>query len=373
MTNPLVTSLCAGRQGHVKASGHYESELGFCTGPICISAVSVADDTYLLASSPGALQALLNLTNFFANRYRIIFNASKTKLVVTGSNIDMTYYQETCPWFLSGQRISVTDDNEHLGPVVSGTDEEQKNVDAKIQECRKSLFGLLGPAFAFKCLLPPTVLSHLWRTFNLPVLRSGLNSLPIRPPVMKSLTIFHNKVLRGILKLSSTSPIPALHFLLGELPIEARVHLDILSLFYNIWMSKDNTVFRIVQYLLKMTDNKSTTWTTHLRILCIKYNLPDPLKLMNADETWTKHNWSTLTKTMVTIYYEKFLREEARTNSKMKFLNVEIQGLSGAPHPALLNITTTQDALKLRHNLKFLCGDYLNGERLALEHGTNPK
>ena len=156
---------------------------------------------------------------------------------------------------------------------------------------------------------------------------------------MKSLTIFHNKVLRGILKLSSTSPIPALHFLLGELPIEARVHLDILSLFYNIWMSKDNTVFRIVQYLLKMTDNKSTTWTTHLRILCIKYNLPDPLKLMNADETWTKHNWSTLTKTMVTIYYEKFLREEARTNSKMKFLNVEIQGLSGAPHPALLNIT----------------------------------
>ena len=161
------------RQGHVKASGHYkaylnpcltalnESELGFCIGPICISAVSVADDTYLLASSPGALQALLNLTNFFANRYRIIFNASKTKLFVTGSNIDMTYYQETCPWFLSGQRISVTDDNEHLGLVVSGTDEEQKNVDAKIEECRKSLFGLLGPAFAFKCLPPPTVLNHL--------------------------------------------------------------------------------------------------------------------------------------------------------------------------------------------------------------------
>ena len=72
---------------------------------------------------------------------------------------------------------------------------------------------------------------------------------------MKYLTIF----LRDILKLSSTSPIPALHFLLGELPIEARVHLDIMSLFYNIWMSKDNTVFRIVQYLLKMTDNKSTT------------------------------------------------------------------------------------------------------------------
>ena len=57
----------------------------------------------------------------------------------------------------------------------------------------------------------------------------------------------------------------------------------------------------------------------------------------------------------------------------MSFLNVEVQGLSGAPHPALLNITSTQDALKLRHHLKFLCGDYLTGERLALQHGSNPK
>ena len=37
------------------------------------------------------------------------------------------------------------------------------------------------------------------------------------------------------------------------------------------------------------------------------------------------------------------------------------------------NITRTQDALKLRHHLKFLCGDYITGERLALQHGSNPK
>ena len=78
------------RQGHVRASGHYKayinpclkalnaSNLGFWIGPICIKAVSVADDTYLLSGLPSSLQAALNIINFFGKRYRIIFNADKT-------------------------------------------------------------------------------------------------------------------------------------------------------------------------------------------------------------------------------------------------------------------------------------------------------
>ena len=57
----------------------------------------------------------------------------------------------------------------------------------------------------------------------------------------------------------------------------------------------------------------------------------------------------------------------------MKYLNVELCGLSGRPHPALLNIITTQDAKKLRHHLKFLTGDYITAEMLALEQpNLNP-
>ena len=57
----------------------------------------------------------------------------------------------------------------------------------------------------------------------------------------------------------------------------------------------------------------------------------------------------------------------------MQYLNVQLQGLCGAPHSALLNIRTVQDALKLRFHLKFLTGDFLTRERLAINHGTNPK
>ena len=57
----------------------------------------------------------------------------------------------------------------------------------------------------------------------------------------------------------------------------------------------------------------------------------------------------------------------------MIYLNVQISGLSGAPHTALVNIRTTQDALKLRPHLKFLSGDYLTAERMSLDQGTDPQ
>ena len=366
------------RQGHTRASGHYkayinplllalnDSKLGFHIGPICVTAVSVADDTYLLAGSPSALQAALNIVSYFGKKYRIIFNADKTKLVVTGSRIDMEYCRKVSHWTLDGTPIAVHETNEHLGLVVAGVNEEQRNIDANVQECRKSLLGLLGPAFAFKCLLPPTVKTHLWHTYNLSVLCSGLSALPIRPAHTASISIFQNKIMRGFLHLSQTSPIPSLYFLLGELPIEGRLHMDVMSLFYNMWANPETTAFKLVKYIMKMADARSTTWAAHVRLLCLQYRLPDPLLLLN-EPAWPKARWSTLVKTKIIIYSEHKLRERAEGNTKMHYLNVKLAGLSGSPHVALLNINTTQDGLK------FLTGDYITAERISADQGTSPK
>ena len=98
----------------------------------------------------------------------------------------------------------MVDSNEHLGLVVSGLDEEQKNVDANLVKCRNSLFAMLGPAYAYKCLLSPVVQNHLWKTYNLPVLVTGLSALLISPTNLKSLAIFQNRILRGFLKLRTS-------------------------------------------------------------------------------------------------------------------------------------------------------------------------
>ena len=76
------------RQGHVRASGHFktyinpcleslnDSKLGFYIGPICITSVCVADDTYVLSGSPSSLQSALNIVSHYGKRYQLKFNAS---------------------------------------------------------------------------------------------------------------------------------------------------------------------------------------------------------------------------------------------------------------------------------------------------------
>ena len=163
-------------------------------------------------------------------------------------------------------------------------------------------------------------------------------------------------MLRGMLKLSKCSPIPALHFLLGELPIEGTLHLRTLSLFHNIWSNPSTTVHDMVKYILTMCDENSTTWSNHISIICLRYGLPSPLVLLDSPP-WSKQSWKDLTVTRITAWHEREMRTLASQNSKMKYLNVQAIGLSGRPHPALHNIINTQDVAKLRSHLKFLTQD----------------
>ena len=370
------------RQGHVKAAGHFKAyinpcldalnsaDLGFYIGPIHVGSVCCADDTYVISDRQSALQSAINIVSHYARKYRVIFNASKTKIVVTGSKQDMKYYQDVSPWSLDGGKVTVVTDNEHLGLVVSGQDEELKNVDRNISQCRKSLFGLLGPALSYKSKVSPTAQLHLWKTYSLPVLRSGLSALPVRPTIMKSMAMFQNKILRGFLKLSGGSPTPGLFFITGEPPIEATIHLDFLNLFHTILLNPETKVYQIVRYLLMMADEKSTTWSYHLKLLCIKYGLPDPLKLFESTPM-TKQAWKSLTWTLVTSFHERELRAQALSNSNLRFLNVQLLGLSGKPHPALYNITETREALKFRAHIKLLTGDFPSYELLGNQRGTD--
>ena len=357
------------RQGHKRAAGHFKcyinpclttansSNLGFWIGPICVSCICVADDTYVLSGNARKLQGLINIVGHYSKRYRVIFGADKTKVTITGSPKDMDYYKDISIWSLHGDPLRVEDDNDHLGLIVSGKKEEQKNVDKNIDSARRSLFSLLGNIYSFRCKLSPTVLYHVWSIFVSPVLRSGLAALPIRPVNMKILANFHHKVLRGILKLGKWSPILPLYFLLGEAPIEAFLHMDICSLFWNIWSNPQTKAHEIVKYLLKMTDSKSVTWSAHIKILFSLYNLPDPLLLIQTT-AWSKHRWKELTQTRILAHHENILRKQATKNYKLDFLNIQVVGLSGRPHPVLDGVLTTQEVVKSRIHLRMLSGDY---------------
>ena len=255
-----------------------------------------------------------------------------------------------------------------MGQIVSGVDQEQKNIDQRIAKGRNALFSLLGPAFQYKCLLNPKVKQHIFKTYISPILRSGLSSFALRSTHLKSLTLFHRKVMRGILNLSKTSNTPALHFLLSEIPIEGQIHRDIFALFYSIWSNPNSKIYQIVKYLLEISEPNSRTWSTHLIFLTKKYGLEDPLESLRKDPP-NKSIFKETVMTKITAFYEKELRESAKVNNRMKYFDVSLLSLRGQTHYALSNIETSHDAQKCRPHLKMLSGDYLTYEIKSSQSG----
>ena len=103
------------------------------------------------------------------------------------------FNKDTQPWKMQSNTISVVKYNDHLGQIVSGRQQEIKNIDLCLSKARKALFSLLGPGFSYKCLLGPSVKLHLYRTFICPVLRTGLSTFVLSQPNMNPIILFQRK------------------------------------------------------------------------------------------------------------------------------------------------------------------------------------
>ena len=378
-----INEILGVKQGHIRSSDHYtvyngpvldtleNATLGVWIGSVNTGVTGVADDDFLMSDDPTKLQGLIEIAEHYGKRYRITYGASKTKITVSGPEIDRVYYRDTTPWRMGDSIIKVVEDNEHLGQVVSGLNQTEKNVDLRLKKGRGSLFSLLGPAFSYRCLLSPVVKLHLYRTFTCPILRSGLSSFTLRQNSLQPIIIFQRKSLRAILKLSKCSSIPALHFLTGELPIEGKIHRDVFSLFFSTWSNPDTKIHEIVKYLLKESTENSRTWSIFIKQLSVMYGLTDPLQCLQSDPP-QKSVFKEHVITKITAFHEKELRQNSMSNSNMKYLNVSVCGLRGKRHPALSNLLTAFNVKKSRPHLKMLCMDYYTYEKRADQSGGSP-
>ena len=120
-----------------------------------------------------------------------------------------------------------------------------------------------------------------------------------------------------------------------------------------------------------MSDDKSTTWSNHVRLLCKQYQLPDPLKLLQC-APMSSSAWKTIVMNKITAYHERHLREKAASNSNLQYLNVQLIGLSGRSHPILHHISETREAYKLRAHLQLVTGDFPSYELIGKQRSSDP-
>ena len=95
------------KQGHINSSDHYKvyigpcletleaAQLGVWIGPINSGVSGCADDVFLGSDDPVKLQAPIDIAAHYGSLYRIKYGASKTKITVSGPEIDIKYYEDT--------------------------------------------------------------------------------------------------------------------------------------------------------------------------------------------------------------------------------------------------------------------------------------
>ena len=121
----------------------------------------------------------------------------------------------------------------------------------------------------------------------------------------------------------------------------------------NLWSNHESLV---TKYILTHANENSRCWCIFVRHLTRQLGLPDPLKLLQNVPP-SKDSWMNSCNDLVSQLYLKNLLEDARRNSRLPFLNVELMDLKKS-HPLMANVSCPREVRKLKIQLKVLCGDF---------------
>ena len=128
------------------------------------------------------------------------------------------------------------------------------------------------------------------------------------------------------------TPAPVIYFLAGCLPLTARLHLRILSMFGQLCRLRqgDNILAKHASHVFSTATSSSKSWFWKVRKLCIQYDLPHPSHWLTIQPG--KQQVKCVTKAAVLEYWLTKIRQEAVHLTSLKYLKTGYLGLNKC-HP----------------------------------------
>ena len=158
-----------------------------------------------------------------------------------------------------------------------------------------------------------------------------------------------------LMKLHDRTPDSVVFFLAGSLPITALLHLRQLSLFIMICHLNGNILNILTKDLLIASKPSTRSWSYGLQGLCIQYELPHPLHMI--DYPIPKDYFKKLCKQKVLEYWHKRLTLKAGLPS-LQYLHPSFLSLT-RPHPIWTSLDNNPyQAKAARIQALFLSGRY---------------
>lgn len=228
-----------------------------------------ADDILLMSTTATGLQKLIDYSNDYIREHGLSFNPSKTMCTTFGKS----HLTPSPTWTLGGNILSMSDDLDHLGAVLSN--HGYPHIQKRIKSCRQGFYGLQGGGMCSQGV-KPEIVSYLWRSALQPILLYAIQALPMRQCDMKDLESLQGKLIKsslGFSKYLRTKP------LLNALYINSINRLrDIftMDLFKGMILSTSSARPLYCYFMKKFnaySDNKFNNLVTRTKSICFNYNI----------------------------------------------------------------------------------------------------
>ena len=256
--------------------------------------VAVADDVAptITADTPREalhkMQTLLNIVEAHGEQLYMSFGVDKCKLLISGRQRKITAVENLLraePELLTffGKPVSTVEDSYiHIGVPQAVKKQSQvaakyriskgNDISYKLQESTKN--SLLG--------ISPLANRKMFLSYHQPSFTYGLDTVILTKADIDSLERSYRHILKKFMCLPQNTPSAAVYIILGVLPFEAQRDIEILGLFGQISAcpSDQQNVKNIILHNLTFYGNNLKGWSTLVRHISEKYNLPDPLVYM---------------------------------------------------------------------------------------------
>ena len=313
-----------------------KSKLGVRMKNLTVSAIGQADDTLLLSNNIYALYSLLQLTLSFCSKHNVELSVEKLKLQAYAASAEDLEILHN-PIKVHGKTIPFSIEAEHVG-IIRSTLGNTPSILSRLSAHRNALSAVLYTGMAKGHRANPAASIQMNQLYGIPVLLSGLASLVLSKKEVEIIDRHHSETLRKLLRLLKNTPRCVIYFLSGCLPGAALMHMRQFSLFGMICRLSNNILNQYAFNYFSEADQFKTSWFRQIGDLCLQYNLPQPLSLLQnpLDKTAMK----LLVKKKVTDYWESKLRSEAESLKSLYYFNPNFMSLRKT-HPLWLTTSNS--------------------------------
>ena len=323
-------------------------------GSQVISAIGFADDTALGANKLSNLSNILYLTTKYCEKYCVTLCAEKTKLLRI-SKCDPNLLEVYNPIFIDGHQIDFSEEAEHVG-VIRSIKGNIPHLLSRISAHRKAIGATLSAGVAQKSRANPLVGLRLEKVYGSSVLLSGVSSLVLSASETAMIDKHQKDTYRNIQKLHLNTPSCVVYFLGGCLPSEAVIHLRMLGIFGMVSRLTNDPLKIHARNVLITAKSSSKSWFRLLRDICMKYQLPHPLSIL--DNPPKKEVFMRMVQAKVVDYWEVKLRGEASLLSSLVNFKPEFMSLT-KPHLIWTTAgSNPYEVSKAIQQARFLSGRY---------------